>query len=346
MITPWGAKYDEKTKNYINKNYRCAKNDKFESYDVITEKALSDLKIGGYLSFILPEAILNVKSHKPVRDIICENNSVEYLEYLNEAFNGVQCPSVILKIKNTQQAFDGKNVIVNDGMRTFKTTYKKTDNLLYAVTDEEYAIIQKINGNNDNRIFLKNNAEFALGIVTGNNKELLESSPFEGSEIILTGKNITKYKISAPYNYIKFEPDKFQQIAPIELYRAKEKLIYKFISNEPVFAYDNKKTLTLNSCNILIPDVDGYDIKYFLAVLNSDVILFYFRKIFKSVKVLRSHIESLPIPRAGLIQRQEISSYTDKLLKNYDENIRKILENKIAQMYCLTQKEHEFISKK
>ena len=343
---PWGAKYDEKTKKYINENYSCAKNDKFESYDVITEKALSDLKIGGYLSFILPEAILNVKSHKPVRDIICENNSVEYLEYLNEAFNGVQCPSVILKIKNTQQAFDGKNVIVNDGMRTFKTTYKKTDNLLYAVTDEEYAIIQKINGNNDNRIFLKNNAEFALGIVTGNNKELLESSPFEGSEIILTGKNITKYKISAPYNYIKFEPDKFQQIAPIELYRAKEKLIYKFISNEPVFAYDNKKTLTLNSCNILIPDVDGYDIKYFLAVLNSDVILFYFRKIFKSVKVLRSHIESLPIPRAGLIQRQEISSYTDKLLKNYDENIRKILENKIAQMYCLTQKEHEFISKK
>ena len=343
---PWGAKYDEKTKNYINKNYRCAKNDKFESYDVITEKALSDLKIGGYLFFVLPEAILNVKSHKPVRDIICENNSVEYLEYLNEAFNGVQCPSVILKIKNTQQAFDGRNVTVNDGMRTFKTTYKKTDNLLYAVTDEEYAIIQKINGNNDNRIFLKNNAEFALGIVTGNNKELLESSPFEGSEIILTGKNITKYKISAPYNYIKFEPDKFQQIAPIELYRAKEKLIYKFISNEPVFAYDNKKTLTLNSCNILIPDVDGYDIKYFLAVLNSDVISFYFRKIFKSVKVLRSHIESLPIPRAGLIQRQEISSYTDKLLKNYDENIRKILENKIAQMYCLTQKEHEFISKK
>lgn len=343
---PWGAKYDEKTKKYINENYSCAKNDKFESYDVITEKALSDLKIGGYLSFILPEAILNVKSHKPVRDIICENNSVEYLGYLNEAFNGVQCPSVILKIKNTQQAFDGKNVIVNDGMRTFKTTYKKTDNLLYVVSDEEYAIIQKINGNNDNRIFLKNNAEFALGIVTGNNKELLESSPFEGSEIILTGKNITKYKISAPYNYIKFEPDKFQQIAPIELYRAKEKLIYKFISNEPVFAYDNKKTLTINSCNILIPDVDGYDIKYFLAVLNSDVISFYFRKFFKSVKVLRSHIESLPIPRAGLIQRQEISSYTDKLLKNYDENIRKILENKIAQMYCLTQKEHEFISQK
>lgn len=343
---PWGAKYAEKTKNYINKNYCCAKNGKFESYDVITEKALSNLKTGGYLSFVLPEAILNVKLHKPIRDIICENNSVEYLEYLNEAFNGVQCPSVILKIKNSQHPFDGKNVTVNDGIRTYKTTYKKTDNLLFTVTDEEYAIIQKINGDKGNRVFLKNNAKFALGIVTGNNKDLLKTAPFDGSEIILTGKNLTKYKISAPYNHIKFEPDKFQQIAPIELYRAKEKLIYKFISNEPVFAYDNKETLTLNSCNILIPNIDGYDLKYIFAILNSEIISFYFKKVFKSMKVLRSHIESLPIPKADIILQKEISLYTDKLLKNYDKNIRKILENKIVQMYCLTEKEQELIFKK
>ncbi len=343
---PWGAKYDEKTKNYINKNYRCAKKDKFESYDVITEKALSNLKTDGYLSFVLPEAILNVKSHKPVRDIICENNSVEYLEYLNEAFNGVQCPSVILKIKNTQRVFDGRNVTVNDGIRTYKTTYKKTDNLLYFVTDEEYAIIQKISGNKNNRIFLKNNAKFALGIVTGNNKDLIKSSPFDGSEIILAGKNLTKYKASAPYNYIKFEPDKFQQIAPIELYRAKEKLIYKFISNEPVFAYDNKKTLTLNSCNILIPNIEGYNIKYILAILNSKIISFYFKKVFKSVKLLRSHIENLPIPVATSEQQNEIINYSDILITKYDQNIYEILDEKIAKLYSLEKDEYYKIIKK
>ena len=342
---PWGAKYDEKTKNYINKNYRCAKKNKFESYDVITEKALSNLKTDGYLSFVLPEAILNVKSHKPVRDIICENNSVEYLEYLNEAFNSVQCPSVILKIKNTQRAFDGGNVIVNDGIRTFKTTYKKTDNLLYTVTDEEYAIIQKINGNKNNRIFLKNNAKFALGIVTGNNKDLLKLSSFVDSEIIFAGKNLTKYKVSAPYNYIKFEPDKFQQIAPIELYRAKEKLIYKFISNEPVFAYDNKKTLTLNSCNILIPNIEGYNIKYILAILNSKIISFYFKKVFKSVKLLRSHIENLPIAVATSEQQKEIINYSDILITKYDQNMYEILDEKIAKLYSLEKDEYYKIIK-
>ena len=38
-------------------------------------------------------------------------------------------------------------------------------------------------------------------------------------------------------------PDKFQQCAPDDLYRAQEKLIYKFISKNLVFAYSIIKDL-------------------------------------------------------------------------------------------------------
>ena len=36
--------------------------------------------------------------------------------------------------------------------------------------------------------------------------------------------------------------------------------------------------------------------KYIMAILNSRVAQFYFKKRFNSVKVLRSHIEQIPIP--------------------------------------------------
>ena len=64
-----------------------------------------------------------------------------------------------------------------------------------------------------------------------------------------------------------------------------------------MFAYDNGKTLSLNSANILIPDIAGLDIFFVMAVLNSSVASFYFSKRFNSVKMLRQHIEAMPIAR-------------------------------------------------
>lgn len=59
--------------------------------------------------------------------------------------------------------------------------------------------------------------------------------------MVLKGSDIQRYKVCPSGNYIRFEPESFQQVAPIEIYRAKEKLLYRFISEVPVFTYDNKQ---------------------------------------------------------------------------------------------------------
>ena len=63
-----------------------------------------------------------------------------------------------------------------------------------------------------------------------------------------------------------------------------------------MFAYDDKQTLSLNSSNIVIPQIEGLSIKYILSILNSSIAQFIYDKRFNSVKVLRAHIESIPIP--------------------------------------------------
>ena len=104
------------------------------------------------------------------------------------------------------------------------------------------------------------------------------------------------YGMTISGNYIRFVPESFQQVAPVEMYRAKEKLLYRFISEVPVFTYDDQQTLSLNSCNIVIPDIDGLEMKYILAILNSSVAAYFISKKFNSVKLLRLHIEQMPIP--------------------------------------------------
>ena len=172
------------------------------------------------------------------------------------------------------------------------------------------------------------------------------------NEQILSGNNVFKYKFKNSSKYIEFKPELYQQVAPTEYYRVKEKLIYRFICNQIVMAYDNKSTLTLNSCNVLIPQIPGLYTKYVMGILNSRIVQFYFRKMFDSVKVLRAHIEKIPIPVVGIDEQNKIIEVVDKILrlgvkvdtfrtiKLYNE-----LDIRVARLYDINEREYDIIVK-
>ena len=121
---------------------------------------------------------------------------------------------------------------------------------------------------------------------------------------------------------------------------------YKFICNKPVFAYDDRQRLSLNSANILIPKVKGYSALYILAVLNSPVLSFYYTHTCKNMKVLRSEIERLPIAKCDPATEREISELAKKILTS-DKKARYINEinSRIAALYDLTIDELDIITK-
>lgn len=347
---PWGYEFSKEELVDLKKMFVSADTKNVESYDVFVEKSLSCLEDDGRLFFVLPEAILNVKTHKTIRQIILDNTSIEYLEYLGNMFDKVQCPSVILKLQKSKKAFSstGMRVKTKDNEFVINTHRKVScETFNFNMSDEEYDLYKKIM-DKENKVFLKNNGVFALGIVTGNNKDYISSIKTEKNEPILKGSDITKYKIKKVEKFIDFEPDKFQQVAPVEFYRAKEKLFYKFISTKLIFAYDNNQKLSLNSCNILIPTFENLNIKYIMAVLNSSVAQFIFQKQFNSIKVLRSHIESIPIPVCENNLQQQIIEYVDKVCESEDDKDYKKLCHQIdlfvAKLYNLSMDDYRLIT--
>ena len=125
-------------------------------------------------------------------------------------------------------------------------------------------------------------------------------------------------------------------------------LLYKFISKQLVFAYDNKKTLTLNSANILIPKLEDYPIKTILALFNSSLFQFIYQKKFNTLKVLRSDIESLPLPVISPPKHKKIEKLVKKIMKNELklEDRKKIyteLDNAIMDIFSLNSKEKEYV---
>ncbi len=343
---PWGAEFTKEVMDNLRKKYISANNKNIESYDIFIEKSLDCLNKNGYLSFVLPEALLSVKTHKTIREIIKKNNSISYLEFLGNMFDKVQCPSIILQLKQTNSPMScvGMKVINKNKSFIIRKERPVTPEVFsFDMNDKEYKIYEKIS-KIKNKFYLKENAIFALGLVTGDNKKYLSAKKTDNNEVILKGSNIEKFKINIPKCYIEYKPNNFQQVAPTKYYRAKEKLFYKFISKKLVFAYDNQQLLSLNSCNIMIPTTDKADIKYIMAVLNSGIAQFFFEKKYNSVKVLRSHIESIPIPLCETKIQKEIIKIVDKILSSDKSNLYEILEEKISKLYGLNKAEYEIIS--
>ena len=343
---PWGYQFTEKQLHSLSEKYASADKTGAESYDLFIERGIDLLADGGRLAYVVPEAFLNVASHGAARDKVRADASVSFVSFVGNVFSDVQCPAVLLGLEKRKGGDvtgclverDGKRFRIGEGRMPF------SDGSVFNTDDEECAALRKIS-NVKNARFLKDHAKFALGIVTGNNKEFLSDRDATGYEPVLRGTDVFRFRTTPPTATIRFEPEHFQQCAPEAIFRAGEKLVYRFICDSPVFAYDADGTLSLNSCNILIPQIKGLGIKYVLAVLNSSAVSFFLDKKYKSVKLLRTHLESVPIPPVNGEVSSRIEKLVDLLIDGAGRAEYKELDSIISDLYDLSDEEKKAVEK-
>ncbi len=226
---PWGVHFSKSDIDRLKTSF--PKITSLESFSYFLKKSIDLLRDDGTLSFILPESILNVKTHKDIREIILTNTHIEKVSYLNRVFKNVFTPVIRLDLKKSKKENSQIEIRKDDETYTAKQSkWKSNQDFVFDIhaNGADTAIIDKIY--NVHHTTLAGQADWALGIVTGNNKAYIASDKQKDFEEIYKGKDVEKLALSNPSNYIKFTPEKFQQVAPIEKYRAKEKLIYRFIS--------------------------------------------------------------------------------------------------------------------
>ncbi len=337
---PWGAKFSTSEKKNLQKINPIIKSGEIFSHFLFN--SLNLLKKNGVMSFILPSSVLNVKIHKDIRQYLNKNSTILKIYEYGKIFDNVFTDVIRIDIKKSHPNKNKVEIFIkNKNYYIEQSEFSNNDNNIFytKINEEELKIIKKIY--NCKHFYLKNNAKFGLGIVTGNNKKLLLNKKTAISEPIYKGSDIDKFFLKKSTSYIEHKPSEYQQIAPEEIYRTNEKLIYKFISKNLIFAYDNSKSLTLNSANILIPKVKGYNIKIFVAFLNSKLYNFIFQKKYNSIKILRSHIENLPIPYLSDNQKTTIIKIVDKILKT--KIISSDLDNYICDLFNLTDSEKNIV---
>lgn len=322
---PWGAKDID----YSGENSMLGKADSFAYF---IESAMNSLKDKGSLVFILPVSFTNVANHSDIRRLLISNFSIKEIQMLPNLFEGVVSDVVMLtvnhsKIENNRISFVKENKQIMSEQNWYDKRYNYN---LLPISELDEKIIDKYASNSVRNLSA---SRWALGVVTGNNGKYVLNSPTDNSEPIITGKEITPFNILPLNKHLEYVRDNFQQVAPDNIYRSEEKLLYKFISKDMVFAYDNQKRIPLNSANILIPNVTGQTVKTIMAFLNSNLYRYLYRVLFNSTKILRGDLEKLTFPELNKSTIVSIEAKVDEVMESDDSTTATHELNKMIYGY-------------
>ena len=333
---PWGS---EKRKRHASEV--IASNEQSTLFFTESFKFLNN---NGILHFLMPTSVLKIKVHADFRRFVAQSTSLDAIKCYHERFKGVFTDFISLKVRN--RAVEGKQsyVVRTAHNEVYRKTWQVQDDDFCAIPmldDRIEAILEKAERLRHDDL---SHSQWALGIITGNNAKVLKERPRKGLEPIFTGKDIMPYGLKRACRYIKYDRSGFQQCAKDEFYRAKEKLVYKFVSSHLCFTYDNKQRLFLNSANILIPEVDGMGIKTVLAFLNSRLFNFLYGKRFNDIKILKGNLSALPFPKITAEQDKQLTALVDRAL-NGDTDAKTEIDRFIFALYELNPEEIAIIEK-
>lgn len=335
---PWGADKE----GVYTKNFPEIKS-KERSSMVIVE-AVKRLKKNGNFYFLLPSSLLKIKTHNDVRKFILSNSAIKRIDLYSERFDGVFTDYFSIKLSINQT--DSQSYIVSTGEETRNIELSNTDAksgviVLEQLTHIDDSIIKKMELKKHDDL---THSQWALGIVTGDNKNKVKKDMADGLEPVYTGKQVSPFKLQEESSFIQFAPESFQQCAKEEYFRAPEKLIYRFIAKYPIVAYDDKQCLCLNSANILIPKLDGISIKSVAALLNSSLYHYYYTIKFSDIKVLKGNLQELPFPKLTKSQDELLSNLVTSIQSSsYSEKQQEKLDDTVYSLFKITPTEQQQI---
>ncbi|MBN1968921.1 MAG: N-6 DNA methylase [Candidatus Delongbacteria bacterium] len=317
---PWGIKFTKVEKEEIGK--LIGKQYTSDSFAMFLKKSYDLLSDNGLLNFLLPESFTNIATHKEVRRFIIENTKIQKIHLHGKYFTGVLSPLVTLLSK--KQKVNNQKFWMITETESFMAEYK--DNSQFRLTNSMnivYSEILEIMEKKGVKLLSLKDLWF-LGIVTGNNNDLVKENYDGECGLIIGGKNVSDNKIDYGNKYLVLDKGRFQQNVDLDFFKIKPKLVYSFISSDLKFAVDNMGVFTLNSLNCIVLKKYKDLTNEFSEYLNSKTANFFWKINFNTIKVLKSDLMEIPFPSINFLKSSEFRNVIEsKITEDIDKIIYK-----------------------
>ena len=296
---PWGKKIRKKDKILYSEIYDTGNS--CDTSSLFYFASLKLLKDDGTIAFLLPDSFFNITTFEDARKSLLNLKIHRLIDY-GKAFNGLMTKAMAFVATNDKNLKSKDEWMVSceifnvkRHLRSQKSFFDIPKHILnFHVEEKENDIIRYIFS--FPHVTLKDNARWALGIITGNNAKYCHKERLQDDVPIYRGKDIFPDELAPPSLFINKNLEGCRQVADMDFYEAKDKIIYRFISDKIVCHHDTEQRYILNSANLFILNED-FPLTYeqVCDVLNSDFMNWLFKNIFNTHKILRSDLELLPL---------------------------------------------------
>ncbi len=316
-----GYQYSDDEIKYIRENFQTAEQ-QINTYTLFIEKSIKLMNEQAYLSFIVPNTFLANEYSQKFRELLLNRTNIIDIYNIGTAFKDANVETLVLtftlgKLGKTKIKILGNEYII-DLVELSKIT--KDNKFIINIDEQILSIIKKLQKHPQ----LSKFAKVWRGLTTGNDKKYISNKEKTVQyKKLISGKEIQRYYHKPSKNFVHYDKNLLDRARNERIFLLKEKLISKFVGSKLTFCFDNKQHYILNTgCVTEITD-ERINIKYLLALLNSELLNFYFQTLFTDNRdtfpIMKSgNIEQLPIALANEHTQLELAKKVEELLKLHE----------------------------
>ncbi len=315
------VEFDGNFKKYIEDEYfskmirgkksKSNQSGKINLFAIFIVKGLFESSENGYLTYIIPNNILRTTTYDVVRRYLLENSHIEQIVDLGSGvFDNVTASTVVLGLSKKATTAKTKVITEINSIEKYDFSTKVFDqsqfleNVSFSFNiymDEHSLEISKLIASNKKLLesFCIDNIE---GIVA--HKHLIFDSEGTNRVPLIEGKDIKRYSIRKPSNFLLWNTKEIHRTRPDYLWESNKKIIIQRISGgtKPlVCAVDlNKYKSFASTNNLILKDKYKNHYYFFAALINSDVLNWYYANNFSNnstltVNISKTYMDQLPI---------------------------------------------------
>ncbi len=301
---------------------------KTDIYAFFIERGCNLLRRNGILSYIAPKTWYSLYSFKKLRDLLIKNYNITQIGILPEkVFDNATVEAALLFVENSNKESD----------ISFINVYEKK--LVSVRTKQSIKTDQDLNINleetiNTKSVSLGDLCKMIVGIVSGNDKKYCRHEKLTDiDKPCIRGTNISRYAIKYAGEYIWYNPIEMgkdsdakpkstlkgggRQCSPKkpEDFELPEKIVMQRISKKIIAALDTNQYYVHSSVVVIKPN-DKINLKYILAILNSNYVDSWLKKNSSNISINIGTVKKIPIPNATKEQQERLSIMVDKIIES------------------------------
>ena len=299
------SKMDINSKEFYWKTYKSFKA-KSDLYSIFMEKGIFLTKGSGLISYIVPHTWVSLESFEEIRKIILSATKVKELTRLpKKVFSDATVETCIFLLEKNVDASNTNDVLIKKlNINEEKTLFEFKQKLIIESHLHNFQLYTNFNGVSIlNKIKksppLSEFVELKYGFKTGDDDKFISDTCLsdEYKKFIRSG-DIKRYYFEPANEYVLYNPklmrDNKKTARPGESYRFEQDKIIVSRMGKGIEVVLDESGIYIKDA-MLLSSKNNANLKYITALLNSNLINYYYREYFNTIDVLKNALLSLPI---------------------------------------------------